>query len=176
MLLDWTLKIFATNFLAKVVQIFTKFLGYFENHNFLSKSCYDYFLDYFRNIWATLYFNVWLHCCIWEAWAHNRARYPLHHLSTQQQPIRPLNFSLVYLAMLTFVWLCALCDSWHEKDINLRCFFHLWRSEYSIFKPHEGVDDAARADLVEVPKAGVLLDDDVHLQPRERPQREAVFL
>ena len=53
------------------------------------------------------------------------------------------------------------------------CLFHLM---YSIIDPHERINQLIRLDPVKVSESGILVDDDVHLKPGRRRQRDAVGL
>ena len=56
--LDDSLKILALNFIMKVAQIIGDFWRYFKTHFLLRKICCGY-----RKLLATLYSNIWSHCC-----------------------------------------------------------------------------------------------------------------
>ena len=47
---------------------------------------------------------------------------------------------------------------------------------YSVIDPHERINQLIRLDPVKVSESGILVDDDVHLKPGRRRQRDAVGL
>ena len=54
-------KVLVANLLAKLVQKFHNFLGYFEKCHFYIKTA-DNFLGQFRNKLGILFFHIWSHC------------------------------------------------------------------------------------------------------------------
>ena len=58
--LDDFWKLFVTNFLTQVAQMYVDFLGSFENIHYHVVT----FWATFGKFWATLYFSIWSHCTI----------------------------------------------------------------------------------------------------------------